>query len=161
MTDVWGYPQPIEFSDIDVWGAKIININNAAYAAYLVRADDADWNDKALSRPKLKDYSETSVSKGSVSGEVTIDVSAGNHQTMSLTGNATLTITNPPPASTKGFLFLDVTMNGYTLTFPASVKNPSGTQFAATTSATGETEFFLRTKNNGSTWRATQGETWL
>ena len=164
MATAYGLEIPDDGGDEDTWGLLLVALWTASYAAFQARTEDADWADYVLSRPKLKDYSETSVSKGSVTGAVTIDVSAGNHQTMTLTGNVTLTISNPPPASTAGFLFLYITQDatgGRTVTFPASFVNEAGTNFTISgTTASKMTEVRAYTLNNGTTWRTVQGSTW-
>ena len=64
--------------------------------------------------------SVTEYSNGSGGGALTINWNAGNNQSFTLTGNATITFTNPLSA---GFYFLRIIQGGsghYTITWPAT-----------------------------------------
>lgn len=83
--------------------------------------------DYVLQRPLLKDYGEVVSNLGSVSGAVTLDISTANHFSMTLTGNVTLTVTNPSPTGNLCPLTIWATQDatgGRTFTYPASFVNP-------------------------------------
>lgn len=127
-------------------------------------ASNLNFLDLALSRVMLKDYGEKINALGNVTGAVTADIELGNHHSMTLTGNVTLTVSNPSPTVNFCPLVLYVTQDatgGRVVTFPASFKNTSGTTFSIVgTTASKMTEVFAYTLDAGTTWRARQGETW-
>jgi hypothetical protein len=64
----------------------------------------------------------------------TIDLSTGNSQKLTLTGNVTLTLTNPTDSGTYNLEIFTGT-GGFTATWPASVKWPAGTPPTITVTA--------------------------
>ena len=123
-----------------------------------------DFADKNLSRPVLKDYSETVYAHGNVSGAVTVNWQNGNHQTMTLTGNVTLTFSNAAPTGKLGAYILFITQDGTggrTVTFPASHKATTGSTFAISgTAASTMTEVVMYTYDAGTLYRTKQGNVW-
>ena len=103
--------------------------------------------DQVISRPVMKDYGETKVAMAAHA----VDLSLGNVQTYTLSGNQTLTFTNPPASGTAGSFTLIVT-NGAsaTLTWPTSVDWAGGT--APTLTASGIDILTFTTIDGGTIW---------
>ena len=106
-----------------------------------------DAADQILQRPVMKDYAETKVAMAAHA----VDLSLGNVQTYTLSGNQTLTFTNPPASGTAGSFTLIVT-NGAsaTLTWPTSVDWAGGT--APTLTASGIDILTFTTVDGGTIW---------
>ncbi len=83
--------------------------------AAITRTASINMADNVLQRPELKDYSETKVAMGAND----VDLSAGNVFTKTISGNQTLTFSNPP-ATGKGGSFTLILTNGgsATVTWP-------------------------------------------
>ena len=103
--------------------------------------------DQVISRPVMKDYAETKVAMAAHA----VDLSLGNVQTYTLSGNQTLTFTNPPASGSAGSFTLIVT-NGAsaTLTWPTSVDWAGGT--APTLTASGIDILTFTTIDGGTIW---------
>jgi hypothetical protein len=103
--------------------------------------------DQIIQRPVMKDYGETKVAMAAHA----VDLSLGNVQTYTLSGNQTLTFTNPPATGTAGSFTLIVT-NGAsaTLTWPTSVDWAGGT--APTLTASGIDILTFTTIDGGTIW---------
>jgi len=103
--------------------------------------------DQLLTRPEIKDYAETKVAMAAHA----VDLSLGNVQTYTLSGNQTLTFTNPPATGKAGSFTLIVT-NGAsaTLTWPGSVDWAGGT--APTLTASGIDILTFTTIDGGTIW---------
>ena len=103
--------------------------------------------DQVISRPEIKDYAETKVAMAAHA----VDLSLGNVQTYTLSGNQTLTFTNPPASGTAGSFTLIVT-NGAsaTLTWPTSVDWAAAT--APTLTASGVDVLTFLTVDGGTIW---------
>jgi hypothetical protein len=71
---------------------------------------------------------------GNSSTAVTIDLSTGAAQKLTLTGNTTITLTNPVMGGTYVFKIL-TGAGSFTVTWPATVKWPAGTAPTITTTA--------------------------
>ena len=103
--------------------------------------------DQLITRPVLKDYGETKVAMAAHA----VDLSLGNVQTYTLSGNQTLTFTNPPASGTSGSFTLLVTNGGSaTLTWPTSVDWAGGT--APTLTASGIDAIVFTTIDGGTIW---------
>jgi hypothetical protein len=148
----------------DDFSPALVNGIKAAQDEHITKTVSQDYADKELGRPVLKDYSERLFAHGNVTGAVVVNMTSGNHQTMTLTGAVTLSITNPPPVSARGFLFLSIKQDatgGRVVTFPAAFKDNSGAQFAINgTSANKITDVIAYSDDGGTTWRAKQGDEW-
>ena len=104
--------------------------------------------DQLVTRPVLKDYGETKVAMAAH----TVDLSLGNVQTYTLSGNQTLTFTNPPATGTSGSFTLLVTNGGSaTLTWPASITKWAGGT-APTLTASGVDIIVFTTIDAGTNW---------
>jgi len=106
-----------------------------------------DAADQIVQRPVMKDYAETKVAMAAHA----VDLSLGNVQTYTLSGNQTLTFTNPPATGSAGSFTLIVT-NGAsaTLTWPGSVDWAGGT--APTLTASGIDILTFTTIDGGTIW---------
>ena len=103
--------------------------------------------DQVISRPVMKDYAETKVAMAAHA----VDLSLGNVQTYTLSGNQTLTFTNPPASGSAGSFTLIVTNGGSaTLTWPTSVDWAGGT--APTLTSSGVDVLTFLTVDGGSIW---------
>ena len=103
--------------------------------------------DQLVTRPVIKDYGETKVAMAAHA----VDLSLGNVQTYTLSGNQTLTFTNPPASGTSGSFTLLVTNGGSaTLTWPTSVDWAGGT--APTLTASGIDAMVFTTIDGGTIW---------
>ena len=87
--------------------------------------------DQLVTRPVIKDYGET---KAAMAAHA-VDLTLGNVQTYTLSGNQTLTFTNPPATGTAGSFTLILTNGGSaTLTWPTSVDWAGGSAPGLTSS---------------------------
>jgi hypothetical protein len=103
--------------------------------------------DQLITRPVLKDYGETKVAMAAHA----VDLSLGNVQTYTLSGNQTLTFTNPPATGTSGSFTLIVTNGGSaTLTWPPAVDWAAAT--APTLTAAGIDVLVFTTIDGGTIW---------
>lgn len=158
------YPTPLDPATADLWGDIVNDIVIAFDSEFATKTINQNFADKVLSRPNFKDEATTVYAHGNVTGAVTVDIANGNMQSMTLTGNVTLTISNPAPTGNFGYLTLFITQDGTggrTVTFPASCKNTSGSTFAITgTTLSTMTEVFAYTLDAGTLYRCKQGSTW-
>lgn len=109
----------------------------------------------ALMGPELKAYAETKNSVTISTNVLTLDLSTGNHFTCPLNANiTTLTISNPPASGKAGALTIAFTADGTarTITWPASVKWPSGVAPTPTSTNNKVDVFTLLTYDGGTTW---------
>ena len=84
-------------------------------------------------------------------GNATIDMSLGEHFTLTPVGNFTLAVTSPPPAGQIGVFILDINNGGsYTITWPANSRWENGTIQALT--ATGRDRLAFTTVDGGTSY---------
>ena len=108
---------------------------------------NVDFGDNVIQQVCLMDYAE----KTQAAAAHDIDLSLGNVQTYTLSGNQTLTFSNPPASPKSGSFTLLVTNGGSaTLTWPTSVDWAGGT--APTLTAAGIDAIVFTTINGGTTW---------
>ena len=132
------YPVAGQDNDSQGFRDNFTNIkNNFTYAKSeiedlqdnVVRTDqDNNMNGSSLSGGNLVNTSETRYALGTTSGSVTVNLSLGNVQSLTLNGNATLAFSNFPTAGKQGKvrLVVTITSTSYTLTMPAAVINGLG-----------------------------------
>lgn len=142
--------------DADLWGG-ILNSNfNIADTQTTTRAYDLDFADFTQSKVKLKDYGEVKTAPSSVAGVLTLDITNGNHFTVTLGENVTtLTISNPAASGTLCAIVLWLKQNGtggYTFAWPAAVKWASSSTPTVTSTASRTDIFVLQTIDGGTTW---------
>jgi len=103
--------------------------------------------DQLVTRPMLKDYSETKVAMAANA----VDISLGNVQTYTLSGSQSLTFTNPIATGNSSSFTLFVTNGGSaTLTWPTEVDWAGGTAPTLTTSGIDALTF--TTIDGGTIW---------
>jgi hypothetical protein len=110
--------------------------------------------DQEVTRPKLKDYSETLVT-ANTSTTYTIDLESGNVFNLTLTGDCTYTFSNPPASGSAGAFTLIQNQDGTgsrTVTWPASVEWAGGSAPAITSTASSTDVFTFITTDGGTTW---------
>jgi hypothetical protein len=114
---------------------------------------NVDFNDNVVSKPDLKDYAETVNALGDLGGGTdTIDLTAGNVVTATVsTSTQTFTFTNPS-ASGKSCSFTLILTNGgsQTVNWPGSVDWAGGSAPSLTSSGVDVLTFF--TVDGGTIW---------
>jgi hypothetical protein len=115
-----------------------------------------DMQDQQLTRPELKDFSETSTTPAVSAGTLTLDLEAGNVFETTLTENVTtLTLANPPAAGRAGTCILILRQDaagGRTLAWPSSVRWAGGTPPLVTAAANTVDMYAFVTRDGGTTW---------
>lgn len=139
---------------------KVFDINGAIKTVLaeilqsLTMLGAINCQDNEVSRALLKDYAETLV-EANTGTSYTIDLEDGNVFELTLTGNVTYTISNPPGNNIAGSFTLiqkqDAT-GGRTMTLPASVKHPGGTAPTISSGANDIDIFTVITTDGGTTW---------
>ena len=71
-----------------------------------------DMNDFELTKPKLKDYSETALATSTKSASFDVDFEDGNVQSFTFDDDLTVSFTNPPASGTAGTVTLIITNGG-------------------------------------------------
>ncbi len=115
----------------------------------------ANLYDNDLRRPALKDYAEVINAIGNVTGSQAINAENGNVATLTLTGDTTVTFTNPSATGKGCGLTLIITQNGtgnHIITWPISVKWAGGSAPTLSTAAASEDILSFYTINNGTKW---------
>ena len=130
-----------------VTGAAQAAITSVGTLTGLTMGGELAAVDQVISRPEMKDYAETKVAMAAHA----VDLSLGNVQTYTLSGNQTLTFTNPPASGKAGSFTLIVTNGGSaTLTWPTSVDWAAAT--APTLTASGVDILTFLTIDGGTIW---------
>ena len=82
-----------------------------------------DFNDAPMSGAKIKDFSETVVDHGTVTGLVVLDHTAGHYHTMTLSSDTAISFENWPLAGAMGRMrvAVDVPSNQFSLLIPETV----------------------------------------
>lgn len=126
------------------------------YVLYAGLTAELPCVDQVVSRPEIKDYSETTSSPTSSAGALTLDLTNGNVFTVTLTENiTTLTLSNPPATGKAGSFTLVLTQDATgsrTVTWPASVKWAGSTAPALSTAASSIDVLTFLTTNAGTSW---------
>jgi trimeric autotransporter adhesin len=143
-----------KLADGAVTSAKIAA--DAVGATQLQDGIPIDMLDQQLTRPQLKDFSETSTTPPVSSGSLTLDLETGNVFEVVLTEDVTSLILAGAPASGRAgaatlILRQDAT-GGRTLSWPGSVKWPGGAPPAVTAAANAIDIYAIVTRDGGTTW---------
>jgi hypothetical protein len=143
-----------DIADGAVTEAKIAA--NAVGAAQLQDGIPIDMQDQQLTRPQLKDFSETSSTPAISVGTLTLDLETGNVFDVVLTEDVTaLLLTNPPATASAGSATLIVrqdAMGGRTLAWPGSVLWSGGPPPLVTAAAHAIDVYSFVTTDGGETW---------
>jgi hypothetical protein len=100
-----------------------------------ITTSGVNFGDNTVSRPKLKDYSETVNVIGTITGNTAVNFANGNVQTVTGNGDCEFTFTNPPASGTAGTVTLIITNGGANATtWHSSVKWPGDSAPALTSS---------------------------
>ena len=154
-TGKWGATQIADGSVTDTEYQYINTLSSNAQTQITARlplaggtmSGEINAADQLITRPVLKDYGETKVAMAAHA----VDLSLGNVQTYTLSGNQTLTFTNPPATGTSGSFTLIVTNGGSaTLTWPPAVDWAAAT--APTLTAAGIDVLTFTTIDGGTIW---------
>ncbi len=112
---------------------------------------------RELFRPEKGGIDRSPVNALSTTGTVNIDCSLGNYFTCALTGNVTLTISNPPPTGVGQTILVDFVQDSTarTLTVPGSFYWLTASVLKTTSGS--HNLLAITTMNNGTTWLASLG----
>lgn len=119
-------------------------------------AGNINMNNFVFSNASMKSYYETYNAMGSVASTGNLDYSLANYQSITLTGNVTLTPTNWPSTGNGASMTLFVTQDATgsrTLTFSSgTIKVPGGGGLVLSTTPNAVDEVLITTFNGGTTW---------
>jgi len=157
-------PTPLDVGTTDAWGNTLNTAINKIANELNLRTEPQSYADQELSRPILKDYGESIDTKGNVSGAISIDIENGNHCSMILTGNTTLSVNNPTASGNFCLLLLYIFQDatgGHSVTFPASFVDQSGNNFSLSGSGANTlTTVTAFTIDGGTRWYTQQNGIW-
>jgi hypothetical protein len=111
----------------------------------------------AIKSPAISGYKEVVVS-ANITGTYNVDFSTANVFELTVTGNVTLSFTNPALAGFMSNAVIILKQNGtggYTVTLP-TVKWPGGIAPTQTTTANAVDVYAFFTTDGGTTWRGAQ-----
>lgn len=115
-----------------------------------------DYNASVDGQLHANMYKEQYVAVTSSTNATTVDCTAGNSFSHTLSENTTVTFSNPPSINnsyTMTFeIIQDAAASGFTLTWPASVIWPSATAPTLTATASAKDVFVFSTRDGGTTW---------
>lgn len=158
-------PDVNSVTDADQWGGYL-NTNfddiDSEFATSTINHNFADF---VVSRPELKDYSETVYAAGNVSGVVSLDYTNGNVQTATATGNiSSLTISNWPATGKGGsftlFLYQDGTGSRTLSLASGTYKTAGNATITLTTTASALDTLYFQTIDAGTTILTTASLNW-
>jgi hypothetical protein len=145
----WGSKTNTNWGSVDT--QMKTNADAAAAAAATAAAALAKAGGVMTGRADLKTAQMTRVDKGSISGAQSLDLSAAQMFTMTITGATTLSFTNTPTGTFAQGIVLKITNGGANITWPAEVKWAGGTAPALT--ASGTDIVALLSFDAGTTWQ--------
>ena len=145
--------------DQDLWGGYLNTNMDTLDSNLNTRTQNYNFADFELTRPLIKDYAEKLNALGNQAGAtVSVDMTLGNHVSMTLTGNiSTLTITNPAATGNVCALVLYIKQDGtgsHTFAFPAAFSWAGATTPTVTATASRTDIFTAVTRDAGTTWAA-------
>lgn len=131
----------LEVSEVSASGYRSRKATTAQVRTYMLEA--------------ISGYSLAKTSLANVSATTTLDMAAANFFSAQVSGSTSFVFANVPSSVYASGLILEITNGGgYTITWPSSVKWPSGTAPTITTSGTDVFTFI--TDDGGSVWRGVQ-----
>jgi hypothetical protein len=116
-----------------------------------------NYNSNILDKPRLQSWRESYTSPTISSGTLTLDLSGSNFFKVSLNAAiTTLTISNAPSNSMASAFTLEFTADGTAraVTWPASIKWPSGTAPTLTSTNGKSDTFVFYSVDGGTSWKA-------
>jgi hypothetical protein len=116
-----------------------------------------NFNSNILDKPRFQAWRETFTSPAISSGTLTLDLSGSNFFKVSLNAAiTTLTISNVPTSSMAAAFTLEFTADGSAraVTWPASIKWPSGTAPTLTSTNGKSDTFVFYSVDGGTSWKA-------
>ena len=129
---------------------------HAVGAAQLQDGIPISMQDQQLTRPELKDFSETSTTPMVSAGALTLDLELGNVFEVTLSQNVTtLALANPPASGRAGTCTLILKQDatgGRTLAWPTSVRWAGGLPPLVTLAANAVDIYAFITRDGGTTW---------
>jgi hypothetical protein len=144
-----------DLTDVGALAAKDV-VEAGDIAAGALDSMPIDMQDQLLTRPELRDYSETSSTPAVSAGTLTLDLETANVFEAVLTEDVTsLVLANPPAAGRAGSCTLIVKQDATgdrTLTWPASVLWSGGAQPVISIAADASDIVALITRDGGATW---------
>lgn len=116
-----------------------------------------DCNDLEVGKALFKDSAETTQqvgTAGNISGTENVDITAGNVGYGTLTGVASINLTNPPATGKTGFFMLELT-NGdaYTITWDTAIAWDTNGATAPDLQSSGVDILTFITRDAGTSWR--------
>lgn len=144
--------------DEDLWGAQL-NTNFTNLDSYLVtRIANYDFAGFELQNALIKAPAAKTYDLGSVSGALAINYNNGPTQFGVVTGNITsVSVSNWPATGKEGFMTLELQWDGtggWTFALGSSAyKTVDGAGVTPITSAGAVNEFYIRTRNGGTSMK--------
>ena len=126
-----------------------------AEAQLILNGNPIAMADALLSRSEIKDYAKTQNVQATATGATTLDLVNGNEFFLTLTGNITLTFSNPPATGKVGNFTLKTKQDATgsrTITWPGSVDWAGGTAPTISTAANAVDFFTFHTDDAGTIW---------
>jgi len=148
-------------SAVDTWARIAAGTNDHVLTADSTQTTGMKWaalTSASIAQPialELKNHTLTKATNATATGAVSVSFVDGNEQQLTLTGNVTLTITNPPTTGKLGKLTLYVKQDATgsrLVTWPAAVLWPAGTAPTLTTTAAKTDVFVLVTFDGGTSY---------
>lgn len=139
-------------------GHVMADVSDAGDLAVLDDVDGRaiDMGDQALTRPKLKDFSEFSTTPSSSSGTLTLDLENGNGFQVTLTEDVTTLVLSHPPASgafgSATLILVQDGTGGWDVTWPASIKWAGGAAPAVSLDPGAIDVYAFTTRTGGTVW---------
>jgi hypothetical protein len=142
------------FSVNDVSGIPSIEVFANGQINFAQFGGNVFFSNTIVDSPTMKGYKEFA-NTASVTGATTLDLSTTNIYNLTLTGNMTVTFSNPPASGTLYSVMMIVKQDGTgsrTITWPASVKWPNASAPTLSTAANAVDVLNFFTVDGGTTY---------
>jgi hypothetical protein len=142
------------FSVNDVSGIPSIEVFANGQINFAQFGGNVFFSNTIVDSPTMKGYKEFA-NTASVTGATTLDLSTTNIYNLTLTGNMTVTLSNPPASGTLYSVMMIVKQDGTgsrTITWPASVKWPNASAPTLSTAANAVDVLNFFTVDGGTTY---------
>jgi hypothetical protein len=138
-------------SDVPNKATARTNLSVAELSITALKNATNDFNFNLQQKQQIQNYSEKVHAQGNISGSTSLNLTNGNVFTATLTGSATINITNPASSGQASSAFLILNNGGSSaITWNSSIKWSKGT--APTLTASGTDALVFVTSNGGTTW---------